>query len=85
MLFDFVQRVCPIFDCSEIDTVEVYLADGAVVHRTEVDGPMGNIRRRSPLCCARNVGWSGPFAEFDTDGDIEVVQNLETLEYRVGT
>ena len=44
---------------------------------------MGNIYCRGPLRGTRNIGRSGPLAEFDTDGDVEIVQNLETLQYGV--
>ena len=82
LLPDGVERVGLVSYPYEIDFLQVDAADRVVVQRFVVESAVRQIDRRGPLRRARYVG-SMAFGVLDSDRNVEVVQNMEALQYRV--
>ncbi len=79
LLLDGVERLYLIFDSTEVDALQIEAADGAVVHGAVVEQAVGHVGSRSPLRSAGDVGRSLTGRKLSSYGDVEVVENVETL------
>lgn len=80
---DFVERFYLIFDFPEIDALQVDAAYEAVVHRAVVNPAVCRVGSRGPLGGAGNIGGCLALGEFYTDGNVEIIEYLETLAHRL--
>ena len=64
----------------EVDPREVDTADRIVVGGLVIDPAVGQVDSRGPLRGARNVRTLA-FGMFDTDGNVEIVEQVEALLY----
>ena len=79
LLLGGVERLCLIFDPTEIDALQIEAADGAVVHGAVVEQAVGHVGSRGPLRSAGYVGRGLAGRKLGSDGDVEVVEDVETL------
>ena len=68
-----------VFYFSEVDGFQVYTAYSAVVHRAIVNDTVVDVGCRCPLSCAGYIGYVLSGSKFDTDRNIEVIEDMETL------
>ena len=80
LLLYFVERYCLIFHFVEIDFAQVDTANGTVVHRAVINGPVGYVGCHGPLCRAGEVNGDLVRCVFNPDGYVEVVQYLKALQ-----
>lgn len=75
-----VQRMGLVGRFPEVDPREVDTADRIVVGGLVIDPAVGQVDSRGPLRGARNVRTLA-FGMFDTDGNVEIVEQVEALLY----
>lgn len=83
LLVDFVEWFYLIFDFPEIDAFQVDAAYEAVVHRAVVNPAVCRVGSRGPLGGAGNIGGCLALGKFDADGNVEIIEYLETLAHRL--
>ena len=69
---------------AEVDMLKVKTADAAVVHCAVVDALAPQIGGYRPLCSAWDVGHRLAFGKLNTDGDVEVVEDMKRLHHSLG-
>ena len=79
MLFVDIERLNLVFNTTEVDAFQVETANSTVIHGAIVEHSMCNVGRRGPLCGTGYIGRCLSGQEFGPDGNIEIVEDMETL------
>ena len=82
LLFDRIECYGTVFHPGKVDLVQVDAADGAVVHRAEIDHPVAHVGSRGPLRSAGDIGGYLSLGKFDAYRNVETVEDLKGLQHR---
>ena len=79
LVFLCIERSHLVYYFSEVGGFQVDATYRAIVHRAGVNDTVADIGRRCPLGCTGYIGYAFSGSKFDTDRNIEVIEDLETL------